>query len=62
MRNVVGISSGSAERQDRIMSDSSPYSVFKLPVTVHVKLWIFSSAALSSGSFREETNSEGGSL
>lgn len=44
------------------MSDSSPYSVFKLPVTVRVKLWIFSSAALSSGSFREETHSEGGSL
>lgn len=44
------------------MSGSSPCSVLKLPITVHVKLWIVSSAALSSGSLREETPSEGGSL
>lgn len=61
MRNVVGISAGSAERQERITSDS-PCSVLKLPITVRVELWIFSSAALSSGSLREETHSEGGSL
>lgn len=62
MWNIVGISSGSADRQERIMSDSSPCSVLKLPITVHVKLWIISSAALSFGSLREETHSEGGSL
>lgn len=45
------------------MSDSSPCSVLKLPITVQtVKLWIISSAALSFGSLREETHSEGGSL
>lgn len=44
------------------MSGNSPCSVLKLPITVHVKLWIFSSATLSSRSFREETHSEGGSL
>lgn len=59
MRNAVGISPGSAERQERIMSESSPCSVLKLPITLHVKLWIFSSAALSSGSLREEIHSEG---
>ena len=60
---VVGILSGSAERQDRITSDSSPYSVLDVLLLAALKLWIFfSSGGLSSESFREDTRLEGDSL